>query len=66
MVMVTQSSDLPTAQNGIIKKLSRYSVDETFERPEGILRTKGLTRFALVDHSGEAEKAGMKCAPPSY
>lgn len=28
-----------------------------------ILQTKGVTLFALVDHSGEAEKAGMKMRP---
>jgi uncharacterized protein (DUF302 family) len=27
------------------------------------LQSKGVTLFALVDHSGEAEKAGMKMRP---
>jgi uncharacterized protein (DUF302 family) len=30
---------------------------------KGILQAKGVTLFALVDHSGEAEKAGMKMRP---
>ena len=30
------------------------------QRVKGILRAKGVTLFALIDHSGEAEKAGMK------
>jgi len=30
------------------------------ERLKGILEARGVTLFALVDHSGEAEKAGMK------
>ena len=29
----------------------------------GILQSKGVTLFALVDHSGEAEKVGMKMRP---
>jgi uncharacterized protein (DUF302 family) len=30
------------------------------ERLKGILQTKGITLFAVVDHSGEAAKVGMK------
>jgi uncharacterized protein (DUF302 family) len=49
--------------NGIIDKRSNHSVDETVEKLEGILQAKGVTLFALVDHSGEAEKAGLKMRP---
>jgi len=49
--------------NGIIHKLSNHSVDESVEKLKGILQAKGITLFALVDHSGEAEKAGMKMRP---
>jgi uncharacterized protein (DUF302 family) len=35
----------------------------TVERLQGLLRDKGITLFALVDHSGEAERAGMKMPP---
>ena len=49
--------------NGIISKLSNHSVDQTVERLKNILQTKGVTLFALVDHSGEAEKVGMKMFP---
>lgn len=45
---------------GIIDIPSNHSVDQTVERLKGILAAKGVTLFALVDHSGEAEKAGMK------
>jgi len=30
---------------------------------KGILQTKGVKLFAIIDHSGEAEKAGMKMPP---
>src|ERR1700729_3481849 len=49
--------------NGIVNIPSKHSVDETVERLRGILTSKGVTLFALVDHSGEAEKAGLKMPP---
>lgn len=48
---------------GIVDRPSHHSFDATVERIEGILRAKGITLFALVDHSGEAAKAGMKMPP---
>ncbi len=53
----------PTSDKGIINKPSNHSVDQTVEKLKGILQAKGVTLFALVDHSGEAEKAGMKMRP---
>ena len=50
-------------ENGIIDIASNHSVDETVEKLKGILQAKGITLFALVDHSGEAAKAGMKMRP---
>jgi uncharacterized protein (DUF302 family)/uncharacterized membrane protein YidH (DUF202 family) len=46
--------------NGIVDIPSNHTVDQTVQRLKGILEAKGVTLFALVDHSGEAEKAGMK------
>jgi uncharacterized protein (DUF302 family) len=48
---------------GIIDTPSNHSVDQTVERLKGILQAKGVTLFALVDDSGEAEKVGMKMPP---
>jgi uncharacterized protein (DUF302 family)/uncharacterized membrane protein YidH (DUF202 family) len=48
---------------GIIDKSSNHSVNETVEKLKNILQSKGVTLFALVDHSGEAEKVGMKMRP---
>jgi uncharacterized protein (DUF302 family) len=45
--------------NGIVRKPSNHSVDQTVERLKGILQAKGVMLFALVDHSGEAANAGM-------
>jgi uncharacterized protein (DUF302 family) len=33
------------------------------EKLKGILQAKSISLFALVDHSGEAEKAGMNMRP---
>ncbi len=53
----------PNRDRGIIDTPSNHSVDETVEKLKGILQAKGVTLFALVDHSGEAEKVGMKMRP---
>jgi uncharacterized protein (DUF302 family) len=53
----------PAQNRGIIDVPSNHSVDETVEKIKDILQAKGVALFALVDHSGEAEKAGMKMRP---
>jgi uncharacterized protein (DUF302 family) len=49
-----------SGDKGIINIPSNHSVEQTVGNLKGILKEKGVTVFALVDHSGEAEKAGMK------
>ncbi len=46
--------------NGIVSAPSRYSVHETVSRLERILESRGIKLFAIIDHSGEAEKAGLQ------
>lgn len=48
------------ATSGIVRKPSKHSVEQTVENLKTILQAKGVTLFALVDHSGEAEKVGMQ------
>ncbi len=48
---------------GIVTIPSHQSVDGTVEKLEQILQAKGVKLFALVDHSGEAEKAGLQMRP---
>jgi uncharacterized protein (DUF302 family) len=50
-------------ENGLVQVASRYSVNETLKRLESILAQRAVQVFALIDHSGEAEKAGMKMPP---
>lgn len=49
--------------DGIITRPSPYSVPETIHRLTAVLEGRGIRIFALVDHSGEAEKAGLKMPP---
>jgi uncharacterized protein (DUF302 family) len=49
--------------NGLVNVPSDTSVDRTVERVVRILQTKGVQLFALIDHSGEAQKAGLKMRP---
>lgn len=49
--------------NGLVTKPSKYSVAETLNRLETVVKAKGITVFLRVDHSGDAEKVGMKMRP---
>ena len=46
--------------NGLLQIPSPYSVDETIKRLQSLFTEKGMKIFALIDHSGEAEKAVLK------
>lgn len=48
---------------GLVHVASRYPVDETVERLKRMLQANGVTLFYLMDHSGEAKKAGMDMLP---
>lgn len=55
---------MPSSRNaGIVDLAANHSVDAMVEKLKGILQAKRVTLFALIDHSGEAEKAGMKMRP---
>ena len=45
---------------GVVTKPSRYTIAETLQRLENVIRSKDLTIFALIDHSGEAEWVGLR------
>ena len=51
--MLSQSPD------GVVTKTSARPVPETLERLQFAVQEQGLMVFALVDHSGEAAKAGL-------
>jgi uncharacterized protein (DUF302 family) len=53
----------PIQPNGIVTIRSLHSVDQTVDKIQELLRAKGVKLFALVDHSGEAKKAGIEMPP---
>src|SRR5215469_9098799 len=48
---------------GLVVLPSKYSTDDTVERLQAAFREKGMQIFAVIDHSGEAEKVGLKMPP---
>jgi len=58
-----EKSMTSNSENGVVTIPSHQSVDRTVQKLEAILEAKGVKLFALVDHSGEAEKAGMQMRP---
>ena len=51
------------SQNGIRTIPSHQSVDQTVQKLEEILKAKEVKLFAIIDHSGEAESAGLHMRP---
>jgi uncharacterized protein (DUF302 family) len=45
--------------SGLIHLISPYSVSDTIERLDSVLRGTNLTILARIDHSGEAVKVGL-------
>lgn len=48
---------------GIVNLPTHSSVDETIARLQSMLQEKGVQIFALIDHSGEAKRAGFEMRP---
>ncbi len=54
---------MSTSKSGIVTVASEHAFAETFERLESSVESMGLTMFALIDFSGDAEEAGLKMRP---
>jgi uncharacterized protein (DUF302 family) len=55
---------MPTkSDNGIMTLQSDHAVEQTVKRIQETLLAKGTKLFAVIDHSGEAEAAGMLMPP---
>jgi uncharacterized protein (DUF302 family) len=48
---------------GMEQARSSHTVEATVARIEEVLAAKGVTVFAVVDHSGEAARAGLQMRP---
>lgn len=55
---MSAESAVPSA-DGVISKPSQYPVDETMRRLEEVVRAKGLTVFARIDHRAGARQASL-------
>ena len=53
----------PSKVTGIIEIPSNHSVNQTVLRLEEILKANAVQLFAMIDHSGEAQRAGLKMSP---
>jgi uncharacterized protein (DUF302 family) len=49
--------------NGIIDLPSKYSVAETVNRLESLLKSKGIKVFARIDQAAEAKAVGLSMRP---
>lgn len=58
-----KETSMAPADRGIVNKRSKLSVDHTVDTLKALLQSKGVTLFALVDHSGEASKVGIAMPP---
>ena len=56
--MEQQSSD-----NGIVNKPSKYSVKDTLDRLEAVLKSKRILIFARIDQKAAAQNVGLNMRP---
>ncbi len=60
--MSDPASEIPTGTHpiaGIVHLRSPYPVDDSVHRLTEAIRAAGATLFAVIDHSGEAQRAGL-------
>jgi uncharacterized protein (DUF302 family) len=49
--------------SGVVDVRSHHSVGETLDRLDALVRSKGLTVFARIEFSADAERAGLSMRP---
>jgi len=52
-----------SADDSVITQESKYGFQDTQARLEAVLKEKGMTVFAKIDHADGAQKAGLKMQP---
>lgn len=58
--LMGSASVTASASDAFIQKKSKYAVSETLDRLESILKKKGITIFARVDHAAGAKNVGLE------
>jgi len=64
LLLVLLTPILALADTGVVKKPSAHAVEKTMERLEALVRERGMSVFARIDHRANAESAG-KSMPDS-
>lgn len=54
---------LSVNKNGVVQVISAHSFADTFERLKSVVMSHGLTVFATINFSDDAEHAGLKMNP---
>lgn len=62
-VLAVPANAMPPNVDGLIVKPSKHTVAKTLDRLERLLKQKGLTVFARVDHMAGGRRAGKKLRP---
>ena len=57
------AQDVASNNNGLITTFSPYDVTQTSDRLESIIKEKGLTLFARIDHRANAANVELKLNP---
>lgn len=63
IAVLLAASTLAAAADGLIAVKSPYGAKETMDRLEAVLKEKGQTIFARVDHAAGAAKVGQQLRP---
>ncbi len=57
--MSSDASTTPPSVEGITTKSSPFPVEETLNRLQEAIHSRGFTIFAHINHSGEAQRVGL-------
>ena len=63
VLILVLSTAAAGADDGLVKILSAHSVQTTMNSLENLVRNKGLTVFARIDHAAGATKVGEEMLP---
>ena len=55
-----QQTSNPAVENGVVTRLSPWSVSDTVARLSAVVTARGMKVFTVIDDSGEAEAAGLE------
>ena len=54
------------AADGLVTLRSSYAPQETMKRLETVVKAKGLTVFARIDHAAGRQRLDCHCRQPSF